>query len=67
MLATLDRYEGANEYRRVAVTAVLADGKRVRCWVYEFVGGVMESRRVPSGDWFDVAHTTPVRKELGHE
>jgi gamma-glutamylcyclotransferase (GGCT)/AIG2-like uncharacterized protein YtfP len=55
MLATLDQYEGSNEYRRVAVTASLADGTRSRCWVYEFIGGVLESQRVPSGDWFDVS------------
>jgi gamma-glutamylcyclotransferase (GGCT)/AIG2-like uncharacterized protein YtfP len=55
MLATLDRYEGSNEYRRVAATAMLADGSRMKCWVYEFVGGVMESRRVSSGDWFEMA------------
>jgi gamma-glutamylcyclotransferase (GGCT)/AIG2-like uncharacterized protein YtfP len=54
ILATLDQYEGSNEYRRVPATATLPDGSRIRCWVYEFIGGVMESQRVPSGDWFDV-------------
>ena len=55
MLAKLDQYEGSNEYQRVAATATLSDGTRVRCWIYEFIGGVLESQRVPSGDWFDVA------------
>ena len=55
MLATLDQYEGSNEYRRVTATATSPDGTRVRCWVYEFIGGVLESQRVPSGDWFDAA------------
>jgi gamma-glutamylcyclotransferase (GGCT)/AIG2-like uncharacterized protein YtfP len=55
MLAMFDQYEGANEYQRVAATATLPSGRRMRCWVYEFIGGVMEGRRVVSGDWFDVA------------
>jgi gamma-glutamylcyclotransferase (GGCT)/AIG2-like uncharacterized protein YtfP len=54
MLARLDQYEGAHEYRRVAATALLPGGERMRCWVYEFIGGVMEGRRVQSGDWMQV-------------
>ncbi len=50
-LAALDRYEGSNEYRRVLTTAVLEGGHRVRCWVYEYIGGVTEERRIISGDW----------------
>lgn len=51
VLAELDRYEGSNEYRRVRAIAELASGERVKCWVYEYLGGVSESRRIASGDW----------------
>jgi gamma-glutamylcyclotransferase (GGCT)/AIG2-like uncharacterized protein YtfP len=53
LLGTLDQYEGSTEYRRVLSTAVLTGGERIRCWVYEFTGGVMEGRRVRSGDWLE--------------
>lgn len=51
VLPALDLYEGSNEYRRVQAVAELASGQRVKCWVYEYVGGVSESRRIASGDW----------------
>jgi len=50
-LAALDQYEGSDEYRRVLTTAVLEGGHRVRCWVYEYIGGVTEERRIVSGEW----------------
>ena len=50
MLAALDRYEGSHEYRRVEATAVRSGGRRVRCWVYEYLGRV--KRRIASGDWW---------------
>ncbi len=50
-LAELDEYEGSTEYRRVPTTAVLENGDPVRCWVYEYIGRVMEERRIVSGDW----------------
>lgn len=50
-LVTLDEYEGSTEYRRVLTAAVLENGERVRCWVYEFIGRVTEERRIVSGDW----------------
>ena len=50
-LGELDQYEGSNEYRRVRAEAVLENGDRVRCWVYEFIGEVSEDRRIASGDW----------------
>ena len=50
-LAELDQYEGPDEYQRVLTTAVLENGERVQCWVYEYVGRVTEERRIVSGDW----------------
>jgi gamma-glutamylcyclotransferase (GGCT)/AIG2-like uncharacterized protein YtfP len=50
-LAELDRYEGSNEYQRVLTRAVLESGRQMRCWVYEYIGGVSEERRIVSGDW----------------
>ncbi len=51
VLEELDQYEGSNEYQRVQTEAVLGNGDRVRCWVYEYLGGVNESSRIASGDW----------------
>ena len=50
-LAALDQYEGTDEYQRVLTMAVLENGVRVRCWVYEYIGRVTEERRIVSGDW----------------
>jgi gamma-glutamylcyclotransferase (GGCT)/AIG2-like uncharacterized protein YtfP len=50
-LAALDEYEGSEEYQRVLTSAVLENGERVPCWVYEFIGPVTEERRIVSGDW----------------
>ena len=52
VLAALDQYEGSEEYRRVGTEAVLDAGERVKCWVYEYILPVGESRRIVSGDWF---------------
>jgi gamma-glutamylcyclotransferase (GGCT)/AIG2-like uncharacterized protein YtfP len=51
VLEDLDQYEGSNEYQRVQADVVLENGDRVRCWVYEYLGGVSESIRIASGDW----------------
>jgi gamma-glutamylcyclotransferase (GGCT)/AIG2-like uncharacterized protein YtfP len=51
VLPELDQYEGSNEYRRVHAEAELPNGTRLRCWVYEYLGGVSESHRIASGDW----------------
>jgi gamma-glutamylcyclotransferase (GGCT)/AIG2-like uncharacterized protein YtfP len=51
VLPELDRYEGSNEYQRVHGFAELGSGERIKCWVYEYLGGVSESRRIASGDW----------------
>jgi gamma-glutamylcyclotransferase (GGCT)/AIG2-like uncharacterized protein YtfP len=51
-LRTLDRYEGPR-FARVVTTAVGESGKRLRCWVYRYVGTVEEARRIVSGDWLD--------------
>jgi gamma-glutamylcyclotransferase (GGCT)/AIG2-like uncharacterized protein YtfP len=50
-LAALDQYEGPAEYHRVQAQAVLENGATLRCWVYEYTGGVSESGRIASGDW----------------
>ena len=49
----LDRYEGSNEYRRVKTTAWIENGEEqeTECWVYEYIGPVVESERIESGDW----------------
>lgn len=51
VLPVLDQYEGSNEYQRVRTGAVLESGERIEAWVYEYIGGVSESRRIASGDW----------------
>lgn len=51
VLPALDRYEGPEEYRRVEAEAELESGNHIRCWVYEYILGVDESRRIASGDW----------------
>lgn len=50
-LPALDEYEGSDEYRRVYAIAILEDGRRIRTWLYEYLGSVDESRRILSGDW----------------
>lgn len=50
-LAELDEYEGPHEFRRVETEAWLADGERVRCWIYEYAGPVNEARRIDSGEF----------------
>lgn len=52
-LEALDQYEGSNEYRRVRADVELENGDRVKCWVYEYLGGINEERRIVSGDWLD--------------
>ena len=51
VMLELDRYEGSAEYRRVATEAVLENGERVRCWVYEYILAVKDDQRISSGDW----------------
>lgn len=50
-LAELDQYEGSEEYQRVRAEAILENGDRAKCWVYEYIGPVSEERRIASGDW----------------
>ncbi len=49
-LRVLDAYE-ASDYRRVRRLATLADGTRLRCWVYVFWKPLARHRRVESGVW----------------
>jgi gamma-glutamylcyclotransferase (GGCT)/AIG2-like uncharacterized protein YtfP len=56
-LAALDEFEGVSahevegsEYRRVRVTVHTAGGP-ILAWVWEWVGKVDESTRIPHGDW----------------
>lgn len=39
LLRILDRYEGPG-FRRVVAKAVLRNGSRLRCWLYEYRGGI---------------------------
>lgn len=50
VLAVLDAYED-RQYRRVLREAVLADGRRMRCWVYEWKQPLPEHRRLRKGRW----------------
>jgi gamma-glutamylcyclotransferase (GGCT)/AIG2-like uncharacterized protein YtfP len=49
-LATLDAYED-RDYRRIRREAWLADGTRVKCWVYVWGKPLAQARRVESGSW----------------
>lgn len=56
-LAALDLFEGlsageieGSEYRRVRVT-VEGGGEPVSAWIWEWLGPVDESQRIPDGDW----------------
>jgi len=51
MLRTLDEYEGKHDYARELHTATLANGRRLRCWVYMYRIPLAERRRVASGEW----------------
>jgi len=51
-LMALDRYEGP-QFARVVTTAVRESGRRLRCWVYQYVGTVEEAQRIVSGNWLD--------------
>lgn len=51
VLTELDQYEGSTEYRRVETEAILEGGARIKCWVYEYILPVDESRQIASGDW----------------
>ena len=57
-LSALDRYEGPR-FRRKCCHAFDAAGRRRPAWVYEYLGRVSESHRIPSGDYFPcgVPHT----------
>jgi gamma-glutamylcyclotransferase (GGCT)/AIG2-like uncharacterized protein YtfP len=56
-LAALDHFEGlpagkteGREYRRVRVN-VSGDGEPISAWIWEWIGPVDESQRIPDGDW----------------
>jgi gamma-glutamylcyclotransferase (GGCT)/AIG2-like uncharacterized protein YtfP len=49
-LAVLDEYEGP-AFERIAATAVLSNGDRKRCWVYEYRRPLPQDRRILSGDY----------------
>lgn len=58
-LAELDRFEGlsageieGSEYRRVRV-AVSGEGEPVDAWIWEWLGPVDESQRIPGGNWLE--------------
>jgi gamma-glutamylcyclotransferase (GGCT)/AIG2-like uncharacterized protein YtfP len=55
LLAALDEYEGRHLYTRELHAATLANGRRLRCWVYMYRVALTESRRMPSGEWDPVA------------
>ncbi|HEY1378556.1 MAG TPA: gamma-glutamylcyclotransferase family protein [Gemmataceae bacterium] len=50
LLAELDEYEGT-QYRRVATTAALPDGRSAACWVYEYAGDVTGATAIVCGDY----------------
>ena len=50
LLATVDREEGYNFVRRRTV-ATLADGRRVRAWVYRYRGPRERAVPIPEGDY----------------
>ncbi|HEY3064321.1 MAG TPA: gamma-glutamylcyclotransferase family protein [Methylomirabilota bacterium] len=50
LLATVDREEGYNFARRRTV-ATLADGRRVRAWVYRYRGPRERAVPIPEGDY----------------
>lgn len=59
LLARLDEYEGCaassarpHQFRRVKKSVLLADGRRLKAWVYLYNGRVNPLRRIASGDWF---------------
>ena len=49
-LPVLDLYEGP-EFARALAGALLANGERRQCWVYEYTLPVGEERRIVSGDF----------------
>lgn len=58
MLALLDPYEGidparpdAGEYRRIASTARLTDGRELVAWAYVYQGDVAERPLIAGGRW----------------
>ena len=68
VLHILDQYEECaphfpkpHEYRRVAETVTLSNGKRLQAWVYWFCHPVTGLKQIRSGDYFDQLLTTTVR------
>ena len=57
VLEDLDAFEGA-DYRRVRVSATLADASVLLAWVWEWLGPVDEARRIMSGDWLSPPQST---------
>ena len=51
LLAALDEYEGLHHYARELHTATLANGRRLRCWVYMYRIPLVERRHIASGEW----------------
>lgn len=54
VLEELDRFEG-EEYRRVRVDVTCGGDHRspLSVWVWEWLGAVDETCRIPSGDWLE--------------
>jgi gamma-glutamylcyclotransferase (GGCT)/AIG2-like uncharacterized protein YtfP len=53
LLRTLDDYEGYN-FVRSTTTATLANGRRIRAWVYRYRGPRPRAQQhavIPDGDW----------------
>jgi gamma-glutamylcyclotransferase (GGCT)/AIG2-like uncharacterized protein YtfP len=50
VLKELDLFEGA-EYRRLQTQVRLPDGETLSAWIWEWLGGIDESRRITRGDW----------------
>jgi gamma-glutamylcyclotransferase (GGCT)/AIG2-like uncharacterized protein YtfP len=61
LLASLDFFEGliedtllGSEYSRVLTSVTLQKGETVMAWVWEWLGGSDETKRVWSGDWLSL-------------
>jgi gamma-glutamylcyclotransferase (GGCT)/AIG2-like uncharacterized protein YtfP len=50
LLPIVDRKEGVQFVRRRSIVT-LADGRRVRAWVYRYSGPRETATPIPSGDW----------------
>jgi hypothetical protein len=50
VLEALDQYEGP-QFRRRECEVILESGRRLSCWVYEFMGHLRNAREILSGEW----------------